>query len=76
MKVHPYHAALREALAKAGGKQTAFARGIGTSQQLVSYWLANGRPLPAEYVLPAEAAGFGDRHLLRPDLYPQEMSAA
>ena len=75
MKKHPYHAALKRAVLAAGGKQTLFAKGIGASQQLVSYWLNNGRPLPAEYVLPAEKAGFGSRHDLRPDLYPREVAA-
>lgn len=76
MKTHPHHGALRKALERADNNQTAFAKAIGSSQQLVSYWLNRGRPLPAEYVLPAEAAGFGSRHELRPDLYPSESAAA
>lgn len=64
------HAALQDAVAEAGNNQSRFAAAIGTSQQLVSYWLRNGRPLPGEYVLRAERAGFGSRHRLRPDLYP------
>ncbi|MEH3107122.1 MAG: YdaS family helix-turn-helix protein [Sphingomonas fennica] len=69
------HAALRAAVAKAGGgtpNQSRFALAIGCSQQLVSYWLKGGKPLPAEYVLPAERAGFGSRFDLRPDIYPVE----
>jgi len=66
------HTALARALAKAGGNQSRFASAIGTSQQLVSYWMKKQRPLPAEYVLAAEKAGFGSRHDLRPDLYPRE----
>lgn len=64
------HLRLRAAVDKADGNQSKFAAAIGTSQQLVSYWLKRERPLPAEYVLPAEAAGFGGRHELRPDIYP------
>jgi DNA-binding transcriptional regulator YdaS (Cro superfamily) len=70
------HQALRRAVAKADNNQSKFAAAIGTSQQLVSYWLSKERPLPAEFVLPAESAGFGSRHDLRPDLYPREESAA
>jgi DNA-binding transcriptional regulator YdaS (Cro superfamily) len=70
------HRALKRAVAKADGNQSRFASAIGTSQQLVSYWLARQRPLPAEYVLKAEAAGFGSRHDLRPDIYPREDVAA
>lgn len=66
------HAALRVAVAAAGNNQSRFAAAIGTSQQLVSYWLKNERPLPGEYVLKAERAGLGSRHALRPDLYPVE----
>jgi len=64
------HLRLRAAVDKADGNQSKFAAAIGTSQQLVSDWLKRERPLPAEYVLPAEAAGFGSRHELRPDLFP------
>ncbi len=66
------HAALKHAVEKAGNNQSRFAAAVGTSQQLVSYWLKNARPLPGEYVLKAERAGFGSRHDLRPDLYPIE----
>ena len=66
----PLYEALKAALAKADNNQSRFAAGIGTSQQNVSYWLRNRRPLPAEYVLPAEAAGYGSRHDIRPDIYP------
>jgi len=76
MKNDPLHSALRDALGKAGNNQSRFAAAIGTSQQLVSYWLSKRRPLPAEYVLAAERAGFGSRHDLRPDLYPLEEKAA
>lgn len=70
------HEALKAAVAKADGNQSRFAREIGTSQQLVSYWLNNGKALPGEFVLPAERAGFGSRHDIRPDLYPRENTQA
>lgn len=65
------HQAFRAAVEKAKG-QSAFARAVGTTQQNVSNWLAAGKPLPAEYVLPAERAGFGLRTDLRPDIYPSD----
>lgn len=68
------HIALRRAVERADNNQSRFASDIGTSQQLVSYWLKKHRPLPAEYVLSAEAAGYGSRHDLRPDLYPVDGS--
>jgi hypothetical protein len=55
----------------AAGSQSAFAAAVGTSQQLVSYWLAHGKPLPAEFVLAAEQAFGTPRHELRPDIYPE-----
>ena len=64
------HEALKAALAKADNNQSRFAEDIGTSQQLVSYWLKKKRPLPPEFVLRAEAAGYGSRYVLRPDIYP------
>ncbi len=70
MREHPHHAALKRAVEAAGNNQSLFAREIGASQQRVSYWLNNGRPLPGEFVIPAERAGFGSRHVIRPDLYP------
>jgi DNA-binding transcriptional regulator YdaS (Cro superfamily) len=52
------------------GNQSKFAEAIGTSQQNISNWLRKRRPLPAEYVLKAEAATGIDRHEWRPDIYP------
>jgi DNA-binding transcriptional regulator YdaS (Cro superfamily) len=66
------HDALRSALALAGDNQSKFAAAIGTSQQSVSYWLKKRKPLPAEYVLAAERAGYGSRYSLRPDVYLDE----
>jgi DNA-binding transcriptional regulator YdaS (Cro superfamily) len=55
---------------KAAGNQEKLAAKIGASQQLVSYWLKKGkRGVPAEYVLPIEAATGISRHDLRPDIY-------
>jgi DNA-binding transcriptional regulator YdaS (Cro superfamily) len=67
--------ALKAAIAKAGN-QSRFAEAIGTSQQLVSYWVAKGKPLPAELVLATEAKLGISRHILRPDLYPIEQGRA
>ena len=51
------------------GSQTAFAKAIGASQQIVSYWVSKGKSLPAEYVLRAEQAFAIPRHVLRPDVF-------
>lgn len=69
------HQTLLDAISKAGS-QSAFARAVGTSQQRVSYLIQNKKPLPAELVLPAEAAFGIPRGELRPDLYPPESNAA
>ena len=60
---------------RAAGSQTAFARLIDKRQSTVHDWLRAGI-LPAEYVLPVEAATGVSRHDLRPDLYPREESAS
>ena len=65
------HEAFRAAVDQAKG-QSAFARAVGTSQQNIWNWLAAGKPLPAEFVLAAERAGFAKRYELRPDIYPPE----
>lgn len=69
-----YHA-LRKAVDLAGS-QVAFAKAAGTSQQLVSYWLKNEKPLPAEFVLNVEATLGVPRHELRPDIYPISQASA
>jgi len=58
------------------GNQSRFAEAIGTSQQNISNWLRKGAPLPAEYVLKAEAATGIDRHKWRPDIYPAPQQGA
>ena len=70
------NAALIRAVAKFDDNQSAFAKAIGTSQQLVSYWIRNAKALPAEHVLATEKATGISRHDLRPDLYPREEKAA
>lgn len=62
---------LRLAVEKAGG-QTAFARMVGCHQSNVSLLLKRNRPLPARFVLAAEAGTGIPRHSLRPDIYPCE----
>lgn len=57
-----------------GNNQSAFAKAIGTSQQNISNWLKKDQPLPAEFVLAAEAATGISRHAWRPDIYPDEPS--
>lgn len=56
---------------RAAGSQSAFGRLIGRSQSTVHDWLADDKPLPAEYVLAVEAATGISRHDLRPDIYPR-----
>lgn len=75
MATDPHHQALCAALAAAGGNQSRFAEAIGASQQNVSYWMTRRRALPPKFVLAAEAAGFGSRHFLRPDIYPVDAPA-
>jgi DNA-binding transcriptional regulator YdaS (Cro superfamily) len=70
------HEALKRALAKADGNQSAFAEAIGTSQQRVSYLMKKEKALPAELVLKTEEVYGIPRHELRPDLYPTSESAA
>ena len=68
--------ALNRALAVFDGNQSKFADAIGTSQQLVSYWVRKSRPMPAEFVLKTEEVTGISRHDLRPDIYPREQDAA
>lgn len=59
---------------KTAGSQSAFARGVGTSQQRISYLITHGRVLPAELVRAAEELTGVSRHVLRPDIYPLQQS--
>lgn len=54
------------------GSQAKLARMLGVRQTVVSSWLRRGTPLPAQHVLPIEAALGIPRHELRPDIYPVE----
>lgn len=70
--------ALKRAVELAGG-QKPLAEAIGTSQSQIWYWLHRAKHgVPAEYVLPIEAATNGQvrRHDLRPDVYPQDNGEA
>lgn len=58
------------------GSQSAFGRLIGKRQSVIYGWLAQCRPLPAEFVLAVEAATGISRHVLRPDLYPRDDTPA
>ncbi len=61
--------ALKKAISMVGS-QTSLAKELGTSQQLVNYWLKNR--LPSEWVLRVEKISGVGRHELRPDIYPKE----
>ena len=64
--------ALKDAVELVGG-QTALAKYFGISPQSVQQWVIQDRA-PANRVIGIEAATSGQvtRHLLRPDLYPEE----
>jgi len=65
--------ALQEACNRVGS-QSELARRIGKTQGHISSWLRR-KHVPAEVVLPIEAASGVSRHDLRPDLYPRESAA-
>lgn len=67
---------LRRAVDEVGG-QAALAKAIGAAPQHVWNWLNRDNRVPAEWVLPIEAATQGKvtRHQLRPDIYPEERAA-
>lgn len=60
------------------GSQAAMAKALGVKPQHVWNWLNRDNRIPAEQVLPMEAATQGkvSRHELRPDLYPDDQAAA
>lgn len=68
-------AAFASAVQLAGG-QTEFAKIVGCTQGNIWQLLKKESPLPAQYVLKAEAGTGISRHALRPDLYPLEAKAA
>ena len=57
------------------GSQSAFARMLGVTQRAVWRWLNQGKHLPAEHVLKAEAGTGVSRYRLRPDLFQLEAVA-
>lgn len=63
-------AALSEACEKVGG-EAKLADLIGKTRSHISTWKYRGF-IPAEMALPIEAASGVSRHVLRPDLYPQD----
>jgi DNA-binding transcriptional regulator YdaS (Cro superfamily) len=68
--------ALELAIEKAGG-QASLARKIGTSQELVYFWLRRSKKgITPEFVLRIEDVTGVSRHLLRPDIYPRERERA
>jgi DNA-binding transcriptional regulator YdaS (Cro superfamily) len=69
----PYES-LQAAVARAGS-QSALARVCGVSQTAVWKWLQSTKRLPAEYCLTVEAATGVSKHLLRPDIYPADLSS-
>ncbi|MEH6510351.1 transcriptional regulator [Halopseudomonas aestusnigri] len=66
--------AISKAVEKAGS-QAELARLLGVSSQAINKMLAAKR-VPAERVLKIEEVTGVSRHELRPDLYPEEESAA
>nr|WP_280742284.1 YdaS family helix-turn-helix protein [Sphingomonas jejuensis] len=58
------------------GSQAAMARLVGVSQPSVWGWVHRLGKLPAEHVLKVEEATGISRHVLRPDIYPQDTKAA
>jgi DNA-binding transcriptional regulator YdaS (Cro superfamily) len=57
------------------GSQSALARICGVGQPAVWKWLQSSKRVPAEHVLPIEAATKVSRCYLRPDLYPSTLPA-
>jgi DNA-binding transcriptional regulator YdaS (Cro superfamily) len=66
----PPFEALQLARDRAGG-QAALARICGRAQPTVWKWFQSLKQLPAEHVLPVEAATGVPCYLLRPDIYPR-----
>lgn len=66
--------ALKAAVARAGS-QAAMGRLLGVSQPTVWKWLQSTKRLPAEHCLAVEMATGVSKHLLRPDIYPADVSS-
>ena len=71
--VTPFEA-LQAALIEAKS-QSALARICGVGQPAVSKWLQSGKHLPAEHVIAVERKTGVSKHLLRPDIYPVDLSS-
>ena len=54
--------------------QTEFGNSLGVNQGQVSKWLNSSKQLPGDYVLKVEELYDVSRHVLRPDLYPVDLS--
>jgi DNA-binding transcriptional regulator YdaS (Cro superfamily) len=63
------------AITRAGG-QSALARECGCTPGNISQLIKKGSWLPGRFVLKAEEATGVSRHLLRPDLYPRDVTSA
>lgn len=61
-----------ERAAAAAGNKSELARRLGVKVQSIQQW----KRIPAERVLDVEKVTGIPRHILRPDLYPQEREAA
>lgn len=68
--------AIQLAVERCDKNASEFARRIGTYPQKVHWWLRENKPLPAEFVLLAEAETGISRHDFRPDIYPRGERAA
>ncbi|WP_082444195.1 transcriptional regulator [Sphingomonas sp. Leaf242] len=67
-----------EALKKAAdiaGSQAELGRMCGVSQPAVWKWLQSSKRLPAEHCLTVERETGVSKHLLRPDIYPADLSS-
>lgn len=64
-----------EAAVNRAGSQASLARICGVSQPAVWKWLQSSKRLPAEHCLAVEAATGVSKHLLRPDIYPADLSS-
>ena len=66
---------LQAAVTRAGS-QSAMARLCGVSQTAVWKWIQSGKRLPAEHCLIVERETGVSKHLLRPDIYPADLSTS
>jgi DNA-binding transcriptional regulator YdaS (Cro superfamily) len=71
--VTPFEA-LQSALV-AAGTQAALASICGVTQPAVWKWLQSSKRLPAEHCIAVERETGVSKHLLRPDIYPTELSS-